>query len=504
MLSVIFSVISFLLSGSLTVNLLVVLSLLLLWKSTRRPHGIPPGPMGLPIAGYFPFFTKRRYHILKNIEKRYGPVFSLYFGDQLTVVLQDYDSVNKTLSEQGEVFSGRPEHVPGRILPGDEKGLILAEGQIWREHRRYALSAFRDFGAGKSSMEPRILDEIRYFLDRVTNQNGQPFNIHQDLSSSICNNICSIIYGKRFDYDDPDFQKTVYTVDEGIKLISKTVLHTKFPWLRKIALLEPIHEYKALMNVIEYNCDIQKRFIGEHRKNFTPGKYDDYIDAYLNEVDRREKSKDNPELFDDTALNINLRVFLGAGTETTSTTLRWALLFMIMLPDVQRKVQKEIDDVIGRERTPSMEDRLKMPYTEATLQEIHRRGSVVWLNVPHCNTEESNLLGYRIPKRSVIVTNIMAIHHEEKLFPDPYSFRPERFINEQGQFVKSEHVIPFSVGKRFCLGEPLARMELFLYFTSMLQKFTFKNPEGQVLTTDSEPDFMNCPFAFKLHAIPRS
>jgi cytochrome P450 family 2 subfamily U polypeptide 1 len=292
--------------------------------------------------------------------------------------------------------------------------------------------------------------------------------------------------------------------EEAVAKLNMTVLHTKYPWLRKITFLEPFHMFKEVKTIFTYTRDIQKRFIDEHRKNFTPGKHDDFIDAYLNEVIQREKSKNNSELFDETALNANLRVLLAAGVDTTSTTLRWGLLFMLVHPDVQAKVQKEIDNVIGRERTPSVEDKVNMPYTEATLQEIHRRASLVWLNVPHSTIEETNLLGYRIPKRTTIMTNIKAIHHDEKLFPDPFSFRPERFINDNGEFVKSEHVIPFSVGKRFCLGEPLARIELFLYFTSMLQKFTFKNPEGQVVTTESEPDFMNAPPPFELQAISRN
>jgi cytochrome P450 len=497
-------VISFLLSGSLTVNLLVVLSLLLLWKSTRRPHGIPPGPRGLPIVGYAPFFTKRKFHVLKNIEKRYGSIFSFYFGNQLTVFLQDYNSVHKALSEQGDVFSGRPEDMPGKLVPGDENGVSITEGHTWREHRRFSLSAMRDFGAGKSAMEPRILDEVSNFLDRVASQKGQAFDIQTDLSRSICNNICSILYGKRFEYDDPEFQNTVHFIINVTPLLSKTIINVKYPWLKRIPGLERFHRYRELKHWYDIAIAQQKKFIDEHRKNFTPGKYDDFIDAYLNEVDRREKSKNEPELFDETTLNVNLRSLIAAGTETTSTTLRWGLLFLLTHPDVQAKVQKEIDDVIGRERSPSIVDKVNMPFTEATLLEIHRRASIIWLNVPHSTIEETTLQGFRIPKQTMIMTNIMAIHHNEKLFPDPFSFRPERFINERGQFVKNEHVIPFSVGKRFCLGEPLARMELFLYFTTMLQKFTFKNPEGQVLTTDSEPDFANSPEPFQLEAIPRN
>jgi len=251
--------------------------------------------------------------------------------------------------------------------------------------------------------------------------------------------------------------------------------------------------------------NLQTKIIEEHRTNFTSGKNDDYIDASINEVQRRKSANNEPGLFDDYALNANLRVFLGAGTESTTSTLRWALLFLITHPDIQRKVQAEIDEVIGRERSPALEDRLNMPYTEATLQEVHRRGSVAWLNAPHSNsTEATKILGFHIPKQTMIIANLYAVHHEEKLFPDPFSFRPERFINEHGQFVKSEHVIPFAVGKRFCLGEPLARMELFLYFTTMFQKFTFERPEGETLTTETEPDFLNVPAPFKLRAIPRT
>jgi len=504
MLGILFALISALVSGSITVKLLIVISLILLWKSTKRPSDIPPGPLGLPILGYLPFLTRPKLQLLRENLKKYGPVFSFYLGDQLTVILQDYNSIHKALSEQGEVFSGRPDDMPAKLFPVDAKALLSTEGHLWREHRRFALSAFKDFGAGKSSMEPRLLDEISYFLDAVNKHKGEPFDITDDLGRSVCNNTVTILYGSRFDYSDPEFQKTVQWITATANSLNKTALNTKFPWLRNITVLEWFHMYQGMKTWFEFSIKQNDRIITEHRKNFFPGKYDDYIDAYLNEVQRREKAKNEPEIFDDITLNANLRIILGAGTETTTTFIRWSLVFLMSHPDIQSKVQAEIDEVIGRERSPTSEDRLNMPYTEATMQEVHRRGSVLWLNLPHRNTEETKLLSFRIPKHSTVMTNLHAVHHDEKLFPDPFSFRPERFINEKGQFVKSEHVIPFGTGKRACLGESLGRMEIFLYLTSMLQKFTFRKPDGEVLPTESEPDFANAPLPYKLIAVPRT
>jgi len=240
-----------------------------------------------------------------------------------------------------------------------------------------------------------------------------------------------------------------------------------------------------------------------HVKEYQPGKNDDYINAYFTERELRQKQNNHAEMFDDFTLNRNLDILFKAGTETTTTTLRWGLLYMMMHPDVQRKVQQEIDDVIGSDRSPTMEDKLRMPYTDATLLEIARRATIVPLNVPHRTTEDVQLDHFIIPKDATILTNLWAVHHDEKLFPDPFSFRPERFINERGQFVKHQAVIPFSLGKRFCLGEPLARMELFLYFTTILQKFTIVNPEGQVLTHDGIHSTVHGPKHYKLKAIPR-
>ncbi|OCT83133.1 hypothetical protein XELAEV_18025672mg [Xenopus laevis] len=151
-----------------------------------------------------------------------------------------------------------------------------------------------------------------------------------------------------------------------------------------------------------------------------------------------------------------------AGTETTTTTLRWALLYMLLYPEVQRKVQEEIDQIIGRNRKPAMLDVLNMPYTSDPQ--------------PVAQTE---IQGYFIPKGMIVMINLSSVLKDERVWENPYQFYPEHFLDEEGKFVKKEAFVPFAAGRRSCLGEQLARMEMFLFFTTLLQTFIFLIPDNE-------------------------
>jgi len=473
------------------------------WSQLKRPAGIPPGPRGLPVLGYIPFLVGHRSVAFQKLAKKYGQVFSFYMSKHLTVVINDYSNIRKAMVDHSLVFSGRPSFIRKRPGLTNTKALIMHDGPFWQEHRRFALSTLRDFGIGKSSLEPAMQDEIIYFLKAINDHQGKPFDFADLLGMSVCNNICILEFGKRFNYNDKYFIQLKHAVDMTMRHVGHPTglsgllryLKLKIPFLRK---QDEANENKLRV------LDFCKEIADEHIKNYEPGSTRDYIDAYLTEKAERERTNNNAEMFDYQSLYDNLNMLFMAGTETTATTLRWGLLFMLMHPDIQRKVQKEIDDVIGRDRLPEMNDRLQLPYTEATLLEIMRRGFIATGNLPRSTTEDVEFNGYLIPKDTIVFLNTWSVHFDEKLFPDPYSFRPERFINEHGQFVKHEAVIPFALGKRFCLGEPLARMELFLYFTSMLQKFTLVNPEGQVLRTEAVIGQVLFPKPYSVSAIPRT
>jgi cytochrome P450 len=170
-------------------------------------------------------------------------------------------------------------------------------------------------------------------------------------------------------------------------------------------------------------------------------------------------------------------------SETTSTALTWAVLFMAKHPDVQKKVQVELDQVCGTQ-SPSLADKNMLPYTEARITEILRRANILPMSLFHAVTEDTTVMGYNLPKGTQIIPSIGVVMLNEKEFPEPLKFLPERHL-DNGKFLPHPHVIPFGTGKRCCLGETLEKSELFLFFTGLLQKFTIKSMRYPELVDDS-------------------
>lgn len=171
-----------------------------------------------------------------------------------------------------------------------------------------------------------------------------------------------------------------------------------------------------------------------------------------------------------------------AGMETTVNTLNWMVLLMIHHPEIQEKVQKEIEDVIGFQRVPNMNDKSRMPFTCATIQESQRYANILTVNIPHAANKDVEIVGYTIPKGLPIIPHITVVHLDETIYPNPTEFNPYRFLEDDKKTLKKNAdttFLPFSLGKRNCLGEGLARMKLFIIFTTLLQKFSFSVVNGE-------------------------
>ncbi|XP_042313608.1 cytochrome P450 2J5-like [Sceloporus undulatus] len=189
--------------------------------------------------------------------------------------------------------------------------------------------------------------------------------------------------------------------------------------------------------------------------------------------------------------------------ETTATTLHWALLYMVAYPDVQDKVRKELEDVLGSSQTISYEDRERLPFTNAVLHEIQRLSKVIITSF-RCCTRDTELHGFPIKKGAMTLFNIGSVLCDPKQWKNPQQFDPTNFLDDSGKFMNREAFLPFAAGVRVCLGEKLARTELFIFFVSLMRTFTFRLPEG-VERINTQPilgRIRSHPQSYRLCAVP--
>ncbi|XP_035272684.1 cytochrome P450 2F2-like [Anguilla anguilla] len=446
-------------------------SLLFLLFRTRRPKNFPPGPWPVPIFGnLLQLNLVNPLDDLRKLSERYGKVYSIYIGSKPAVVLNGLQAMKEALVIQSVELSGRPEDLFINHLT-ENKGVVFAYGPVWKEHRRFALTTLRNFGLGKRSMEERILGEVSYIASDLENNAGKTIDSQILFHKASFNIICTVLFGTRFKHEDEFLQRNIRHIKEITKIVNGpwAMIYEMLPLLRHLPL--PFQKAFHNFNMVRKSLADQ---VSQHKESWVTGEPRDLTDCYLDEMDKRG---DDDYSFNEKQMIGYLNDLLAAGTDTTANTLLTAFLYLMTHPDVQERCQKEIDEVLGEKEQASYEDRHKMPYTQAMIHETQRVADTVPLSVFHTTTKDIRLMGYDLPKGTLIIPNLSSVLSEESQWKFPHDFNPSNFLNDQGEFVKPDAFMPFSAGTRVCLGEGLARMELFLILVTLLRRFKFVWPE---------------------------
>ncbi|XP_075297021.1 cytochrome P450 2C5 isoform X2 [Opisthocomus hoazin] len=406
------------LTGVLT-TLLLLLSVLwfLAWRNDKKRSQLPPGPAPWPVLGnLWQKDILPLYRTYEKLSSTYGPVFTVWLGLKPAVVLCGYEVVKDALLGHYEEFGGRPE------IP-------------------LLMQLSKDYG---NAFEPMTM-----------------------FRHAAANVICSVVFGSRYSYSDKAFLELLNMIGNYISFFLSPIamVYNTFP---NIMHHLPGPHKKALDE-----CEKLKDYIREkvelHKLTLDPSCPRDYIDCFLMKAEKEKRS-----IYSNEDLVMSVFDLFGAGTVTTSNSLVFFLLILAKYPHIQAKVQEEIDAVVGPGRVPSTEDKLRMPYTNAVIHEMQRFHKSRTENFPRMTTQDVVFRGHTIPKGTAVIPVYSSVHMDPTQWENPKEVDPGHFLDGKGEFRKRDAFMPFSAGKRVCPGEALARIELFLFLTTLLQNFTFQ------------------------------
>nr|XP_051697026.1 cytochrome P450 2W1 [Oryctolagus cuniculus] len=432
-----------------------------------------------------------------ELSEQYGPVFTVHLGLQKTVVLAGYEAVREALLDTGQQLADRPP-IPIFHLIQQGGGIFFSSGARWRAARQFTVRALHSLGVGRGPVAGKVLQELACLTQELDGYRGQPFPLAL-LGWAPSNVTFALLFGQRFRYQDPVFLALMGLIDEVMVLLGSpgVQLLNAYPWLGALLQL-----HRPVLRKVEQVRAILKTLL-ESRRPPGPraGPVQSYVDALI-----RQGQRDGPQgLFAEAnAVACTLDMIM-AGTETTSATLQWAVLLMAKHPGVQGRVQEELDRVLGPRGQLRPEDQGALPYTSAVLHEVQRYITLL-PHVPRCTAADTRLGGYLLPKGTPVIPLLTSVLLDKTQWESPGQFNPNHFLDADGHFVKRAAFLPFSAGRRVCVGERLARAELFLLFAGLLQRYRLLPPHGTSPTAlDTEPAraFTMRPRAQALRAVPR-
>ncbi|XP_075454312.1 cytochrome P450 1A5-like isoform X2 [Ascaphus truei] len=483
---------------SVTDILLALFALVVIFViARRRRHNkikVPPGPTPWPVIGNILQVGDYPHITFTKLMKQYGNVFKIRLGSMPVIVLNGVDTIKQALIKQGESFSGRPNLYTFSLI-GNGGSLTFNEkyGESWNLHKKIAINALRKFSLteAKNSTCSCLLEEqicfeaselIKLFLEQSEKEGS--FDPTGSLTSSVANVICYLCFGKRYNHSDKEFLTLVQINQDVLRLLGTGNAADLFPIFRYL----PSPRLRLVFSFIQKMKSFMNNNIKEHYVSYDKNCVRDITDALIALCEER-KEKGETNILTNEQIVTTVNDIFGAGFDTITTGLLWCLIYLIQYPQIQIRIQTELDETIASNKLPRYEHKASMPYTEAFIYEVFRHASYVPLTIPHCTTEDTMLSGYFIPKDTCVFINQYQVNHDESLWKNPNSFSPDRFLDNKGQVNKDliEKVMIFGVGKRRCLGDGVARMEMFILLTTLLSQLKIENPNGQ--TIDLSPNF---------------
>ena len=454
----------------------IVAFVLILYILLRRwnPLDELPGPKAYPLIGNVHQLDMKKLFInATDLAKQYGGIYKLRLFTKHVVLVSDERFIHDVLVKQSADFAGRPYSYRSQLLSQGYSIGILDPGPVHTGRRKAVHTHLKQFGSGIKKIEDVTQTATDDLITRFVDQHGRPINAADFVHHCVTDVIAIYLVGETIGEEKLNDIKTMTDGVSKAMGIGTGIFLDWFPFLRFFG----NKTYKQIVAAHKFTDTVMHEWF-EQRPT----------EGFINFMQSMsEKEKMASFLDTDIAQLKTAFVFFISGVMTTSSTLSCLINVLCHYPDVQQKIQQEVMDVIGPARHPTLKDQDGMPYLRASILEIGRFASVGPF-APHKAMRTCKLDKYTIPKDTQVWVNLWAMHHDEKLWDEPFTFKPERFLDADGQLVPADHpnrrnIMPFSAGHRVCVGEVFALSRMFLITARILQNFTIL-PES---TLDQQP-----------------
>ena len=450
-----------------------------------------PGPKSLPLIGNCLDVDFRRLHFsVSDMADTYGPIFQINLLGQNAIVINDVELERKAFgsTKYGDIFNDRPDAFWGKYVCFDCSDIVFANANKKTMTKRKMLHRSLEFDGDVIAHFERVNeDELLCFLETLKSTKQCDFDMHDMVMKSLANTLVRLLIGKP--PEKQDYEAIMDICDIGSYFFSGTgFIYDFVPLIRYLpgSFGNRYRRVIASRDQIIDRCYFAIRDFADTRtEKEEPGLVKNLI-KLQDEINQNAET----ELITETDMKAIIFDIIGASQGTTSVALTNAFALMLKHRQVARKIQEEIENVVGSTRMPRFSDSENMHYTMATIYEVLRYTSPVALNIPHRASTALNFEGYFVAKDSILLSNHWYIHHNPKLWHEPWVFKPERFLDVEGKLLPLEdetrqNLIPFATGRRECPVENFAKSRLFFYLTAVLQSFDIMPAsDGHVPATD--------------------
>ncbi|KAG0149064.1 hypothetical protein CROQUDRAFT_40479 [Cronartium quercuum f. sp. fusiforme G11] len=466
-------------------------------KWRRRKMPLPPGPWSLPYIGYR--FGPYPWRQMEEITRKYGPVSKVMMGSTPLIIVGTVKEAQELLEDRGAIYVSRPRlEMSGAIISGGLRTLSLEFGERWQRFRR-ALHSQLDGQAARSYQPVQEKAARQVIIDILE----RPTKFEDALTTYAASVILKIAYGKASStYDDPEVRQVNLCLKRFTWAAKPgTFALDRHPWLRFIPFLTSKGKRWHQEELSLFRSQV--RNVQESR-----GERDSCVASYL-----LEKQKDL-KLSDDELAYLAGSLF-GAGSDTTSAALSIIIFAAVCFPEEVKKVQEELDRVVGPNRLPTFSDQPELPLVTAFYNETFRWRPVSAAGFMHAAIKEDFYKGHRIPAGSWIIGNHWSIHRDPLVYPEPDMFKPSRWLHrhektgEVALRTDLRHFV-YGFGRRRCAGQLVADNSIFINTANLLYAFDFRQKRATdgaevAMDLDAFADSSNSrPLPFEAELIPRN